>query len=80
MKRPLTIALDGMGGDIGPDVVVPAALTVLKSAQEPVELILVGQQDSLAAKLADHGALQHPHLTIRHASQTVGMNDHPSQA
>jgi glycerol-3-phosphate acyltransferase PlsX len=26
----LTIALDGMGGDIGPDVIVPAALRVLE--------------------------------------------------
>lgn len=80
MKRPLTIALDGMGGDIGPDVVVPAALTVLQSAQEPVKLILAGHQDSLTAKLADYGALRHPDLTIRHASQTVSMNESPSQA
>jgi glycerol-3-phosphate acyltransferase PlsX len=80
MKRPLTIALDGMGGDIGPDVVVPAALAVLQSVQEPVNLILVGHQDSLAAKLADCGALQHPDLTLRHASQTVSMHEPPSQA
>jgi glycerol-3-phosphate acyltransferase PlsX len=69
-----------MGGDIGPDVVVPAALTVLQTAQEPIKLILVGHQDSLTAKLADHGALRHPDLTIRHASQTVSMNESPSQA
>jgi glycerol-3-phosphate acyltransferase PlsX len=29
MTRPLTIALDGMGGDVGPDAIVPAALRVL---------------------------------------------------
>ena len=29
MTKPLTIALDGMGGDMGAEVIVPAALRVL---------------------------------------------------
>ena len=30
MTKQVTIALDAMGGDVGPDVVVPAALEILK--------------------------------------------------
>ncbi len=80
MTRPLTIALDGMGGDIGPEVIVPAALSVLQSTPKPLRLIVVGQQEVLAAKLAALRAADHPALSIRHASQTVAMNEPPAQA
>jgi len=80
MTRPLTIALDGMGGDIGPDVVVPAALNVLTTTDTPLKLILVGQQPVLAAKLTALKAAGHPAISIRHASQTVAMHEPPAQA
>ncbi len=80
MTRPLTIALDGMGGDIGPDVVVPAALRVLKTASDSVRLILVGQEDILSARLTQLKANGHPGIVIRHASQLVKMDESPAQA
>ncbi len=80
MTRPLTIALDGMGGDIGPDVVVPAALRVLETAHDAVRLILVGQEDILSARLAQIKAKGHPGIVIRHASQLVNMDESPAQA
>ena len=80
MTRPLTIALDGMGGDIGPDVVVPAALRVLKTASEAVRLILVGQEDILSVRLDQLKARGHPGIVIRHASQLVNMDESPAQA
>ena len=75
MTRPLTIALDAMGGDIGPDVVVPAALAI---AREGLTLILVGQEEVLSASLEAAG--RHPGIVIHHASQTVAMDELPSQA
>jgi len=80
MTRPLTIALDGMGGDIGPDVVVLAAVRVLATTGNALRLILVGQEDVLSAKLAQLKAKSHPHLVIRHASQLVSMDEAPAQA
>ena len=80
MTRLLTIALDGMGGDIGPEVVVPAALRVLETSKALLQLILVGQEDVLSAKLAKLKATHRPGISIRHASQVVGMNEPPSQA
>ncbi len=79
MTRPLTIALDGMGGDVGPEVVVPAALRVLNAADIPLRLILVGQDDILSAQLARFKAKGHPDILIRHASQLVSMAESPAQ-
>lgn len=79
MTRPLTIALDGMGGDIGPDIVVPAALALLADVPH-LSLILVGQEDVLQAQLVAHKAAVHDRLIIRHAPQVVAMDEAPAQA
>ena len=76
----LTIALDGMGGDIGPNVVVPASLEILESNPGNLKIVLVGDQNVLSEKLVKLKASNHPAIAIRHASQTVDMNESPSQA
>ncbi len=75
----LTIALDAMGGDHGPSIVVPAALDALAEIGE-LKLILVGDQEVLSAELRNHGADVGERLVIRHASQRVEMDEPPSQA
>ena len=80
MTRPVTIALDGMGGDVGPDMIVPAALRALKTSGDALRLVLVGQEDVLAARLAKLKARGHPGIVIRHASQLVSMDESPAQA
>jgi len=74
----ITIALDAMGGDHGPSVVVPAALRAL--ARHPdLRLILVGDRDVLQAALPARDE-RLSRLTLQHASQTVGMDEPPAQA
>ncbi len=75
----LTIALDGMGGDHGPRVVVPAALTAL-SAQKDLKLILVGDPELLTVELSAHRARAGERLEIQPASQVVAMDELPSSA
>jgi len=77
LPEQLTIALDAMGGDHGPGVVVPAALQFLSKSQDTA-LILVGKKDVIAQHIgdADFGG----RLTIRHASQEVAMDEPPSKA
>ena len=75
----LTIALDAMGGDHGPSVVVPAALSVIKGDPN-LSLILVGDRDLLVPELRRNGADVGPNLQIRHASQCVEMDELPSVA
>ncbi len=75
----LTLALDGMGGDHGPTVVVPAALQALTEHKD-LTLILVGDQQVLELEIRNHGAAVGGRIQIRHASQTVAMDELPSVA
>lgn len=74
-----TIALDAMGGDHGPGVVVPAALQALAS-HPGLTLILVGDESALQDELGRHAKESPARLRIHHASQVVSMDDLPSHA
>lgn len=63
-----------MGGDHGPSVTIPAAISFLKK-QADVHLILVGREDVLRAELKKHRAETHPGITLRNATEVVTMDD-----
>jgi len=73
-----TIALDAMGGDHGPQVVVPAALDCLDRHAE-LRLTLVGDESVLRPLVAGsaHFGVR---LGIHHASELVEMHELPSKA
>lgn len=75
----VTIALDAMGGDHGPPVIVPASLQILSQYPNLV-LILVGKRDSLEAELLRAGQSENPRLLIHEASQIVDMGEPPAVA
>jgi glycerol-3-phosphate acyltransferase PlsX len=75
----MRIALDAMGGDHGPSVVVPAAASVL-TRQQDLELVLVGLEDSLQPALEEHGLGDDPRVSVRPASQVVASDDDVAQA
>jgi phosphate acyltransferase len=76
--KPLTIALDAMGGDHGPNTVIPGA--ALASERHPeIHFELYGDEAKLAPLLAQHPKLQR-HATIKHCEIAVAMDDKPSQA
>ncbi|MCA1247921.1 phosphate acyltransferase PlsX [Massilia sp. MS-15] len=70
----ITISIDCMGGDHGPSVTIPAAISFLKK-QADVHLILVGLEDTLRAELKKHRAEGHPRMTVKHATEVVTMDD-----
>ncbi len=74
--KTITVAVDAMGGDHGPRVIIPAALRAL-AKQDALQLILVGDEKILQKEL--HGK-EHARLTIHHASQSVEMNESPAVA
>lgn len=79
MQQNPIIALDAMGGDFGPDVVVPAAARVLKEKPD-ARLILVGLEDQLLEQVKKHGLQLDDRLQIQHASEVVAMDEGPAQA
>jgi glycerol-3-phosphate acyltransferase PlsX len=79
MSRKVTIALDAMGGDRGPDVVVPAALATLEK-DDSVRLALVGMPEVLDAVQAKVGDRYGSRLQFKAASQVVGMDEPPADA
>src|SRR5262249_22966641 len=78
MGAPVTIALDAMGGDHGPSVVVPAAATALLSHPD-MRFMLVGDSARIEPELASHEALAKK-ATVIHTDVAVAMDAKPSQA
>ena len=79
MTRKVTIALDAMGGDRGPEVVVPAALATLER-DDSVRLILVGLPEVLEGvrnKVAERFGTR---LQYKAASEVVAMDEPPADA
>lgn len=63
-----------MGGDHGPSVTIPAAISFVKHEPD-AELILVGLEETIRAELKRHKAAEHPRLSVMHASEVVAMDD-----
>jgi phosphate acyltransferase len=78
MAAPVTIALDAMGGDHGPSVVVPGAAIAL--VRHPnLHFLLVGNATDIKASLKDHPALASK-ADLIHTDVAVAMDAKPSQA
>lgn len=76
----ICIAIDAMGGDLGPKVTIPAALKVLSENPE-LQLILVGNQTALVRALeAQNITWDKNRLQIHHTTQVVEMDEAPASA
>ena len=74
-----TIALDAMGGDHGIPVVVAAAKRILTQFHD-IRLILVGDEAALSTELEKAGLSLSEKLSLKHASQSVDMDESPALA
>ena len=74
-----TIALDAMGGDFGPEVVIPAAVQAVKRSRN-INIILVGDETRLRDYAKDNNINLDKHFEIQHASQVVEMHEDPRHA
>ena len=78
MAQPRTLALDAMGGDHGPEVVIPGAAISLER-HPALSFIFFGDEARIAPVLAAHPALA-ARSRVVHTTQVVSMNEKPSQA
>src|ERR671936_602573 len=73
----MRIAVDAMGGDYGPKVVVEGA--VAGAREFGATVVLVGDRAAIEPEVARLGVENSP-VEIHHASQVVGMAESPAQA
>ena len=79
-KQPdnLPVAVDAMGGDHGPGVVVAGCVAAAK--ERGIASIIVGPEKVLSQHLRDHGGFSNSNIQIQHASEVITMEDRPSRA
>ncbi|MFI6265658.1 phosphate acyltransferase PlsX [Micromonospora sp. NPDC051006] len=73
------IAVDLLGGDDAPAVVVDGALRAMR-ADPDLHLLLVGPAEVADGLIAALGPAQRARITVRPVRDAVGMADHPSAA
>jgi len=70
----IKISIDCMGGDHGPSVTIPAAVS-FANHEPDAELILVGLESVIRAELKKLDAVEHPRLSVVNATEVVTMDD-----
>lgn len=74
------IAIDAMGGDLGPSEVVEAVKLALADIDGLNPIMLVGDEAVLNPLLTRAGLSDHPNVDVLHASEVVTMDDKPLHA
>jgi len=75
--RPV-IAVDAMGGDFGPAVIVPGAVAALPD-ESPFDLALYGDETLIVAELEKLGR-EHPLVRVVPCTQNIEMGESPASA
>ncbi len=74
----MRVAVDAMGGDHGPSVVVEGAVVAARHAD--VGVTLVGDSGRLRPELARHPDAARLDILVVHAADAVGMGERPAEA
>jgi phosphate acyltransferase len=74
----LIIAVDAMGGDHAPGVVVEGVVEAVRELE--VHVALVGPEDTLRAELRRHAAESDARISLVAASEVIQMAEHPASA
>ena len=74
----MKIALDVMGTDYGPKELVLGAVMAVR--EYDCEVVLVGDEPTIRELLKTYGADKDERLKVQHASQVIGMHEHPGIA
>jgi len=72
----MIIALDAMGGDLAPQVIIQGALDALNNSSDDLKIILVGDQEKINSFVESTLPKQ---ISIHHASEIVTMDDDGSK-
>lgn len=78
MSEKIRLALDAMGGDFGPSVVIPGAEIAL-SRHRDLEVVLVGDEAQITPLLSANPRVK-ARSTLIHTDVAIRMDDKPSKA
>ena len=73
----MRIAVDAMGGDEGPPVVVQGALAAVRENPESLVVVLVGREDEIRPHLRGY---EGNHIEVVHADEVIEMSEPPATA
>lgn len=79
-RKETAIAVDAMGGDLGPSEVVEAVKLAHHEIPDLGKLILVGDEAVLEPELKRLSLSTNPAIEIHHASEVIGMDEKPLQS
>ena len=71
----MRIAVDAMGGDRAPEIVLQGVVEALETSQEPLEISLTGDREIITSCLEDNEKVK-----IVHAPEVVGADESPAVA
>ena len=74
----MRIAVDAMGGDLGPGEVVRGVVDAARQLSGSISYIIVGDEKQIEAELGRLKPIPN-NICVRHASQTMEMDDKPSE-
>lgn len=75
----MRVALDVMGGDFGPSVIVRGALKALRELEGAPEIVLYGDREKVASVLRAEGEAAN-RFELVHTTETITMTDAPARA
>lgn len=75
----MRLGLDVMGGDFAPEATILGAIQAKKELQSEVELLLIGNEETIKEILVREGA-DLSQFTIFNAPEVIEMGDHPAKA
>lgn len=78
MSKPITIALDAMGGDFGPEVVIPAA-NIVASEHEDIRFLIFGDEGKILPVLSKFRKLRKV-SQVFHTDKFIANDEKPSHA
>jgi phosphate acyltransferase len=75
----MKIGIDAMGGDFAPQAIVAGAVLAAHELPKDAAIVLIGNHDVIAALLTENNYSDST-ISIVHAEEIVGMDEHPVKA
>jgi glycerol-3-phosphate acyltransferase PlsX len=75
----MKIGIDMMGGDFAPLEAIKGIQVYLKSAEQTMHVVMIGDEQELTELAVEH-SIPESSYSIVHAEQVIGMHEHPTRA